>query len=263
MIRRMTRIAAGLLLCLAASVATAQDTKADGWLVPPGERRVVVSQVGEKDAARVIVENGVLRLVINPSRGGRIENLIHKRTKRDVTMPPTDTTPGGLFSDQVWQQSYWHGDWNRAPYALQIIEAGPAAARVQFTAAGRLWEGITIRKTFTVRRDDAGQYWSLTNPVLEHHAAEHPGKVRNALALASSDDLRQWEMRGLILHHPDIDFHGFQYVDWLIDGDDLLVASRTAFDDGLGGAHNQHDANYLTFHRVTGFGHPAPTVLPH
>ncbi|MFH1570345.1 MAG: exo-alpha-sialidase, partial [Gemmatimonadota bacterium] len=37
------------------------------------------------------------------------------------------------------------------------------------------------------------------------------------------------------------------------DGEDLVVASRTAFDDGLGGAHNQHDANYLTFHRVAGF----------
>jgi hypothetical protein len=26
--------------------------------------------------------------------------------------------------------------------------------------------------------------------------------------------------------------------------------SRTAFDDGLGGAHNAHDANFLTFHRI-------------
>lgn len=149
------------------------------------------------------------------------------------------------------------------PEAAALIEISADGVRATFDPDRGFVEFPGGAKKFTVRRDDAGQYWSLTNPVLEHHAAEHPGKVRNALALASSDDLRQWEMRGLILHHPDIDFHGFQYVDWLIDGDDLLVASRTAFDDGLGGAHNQHDANYLTFHRVTGFGHPAPTVLPH
>ena len=25
------------------------------------------------------------------------------------------------------------------------------------------------------------------------------------------------------------------------------------YDDGLGGAHNAHDANYITFHRIYGF----------
>jgi hypothetical protein len=41
--------------------------------------------------------------------------------------------------------------------------------------------------------------------------------------------------------------------DWLFDGDDLIVASRTGFDDAEGGAHNFHDANYLTFYRICGF----------
>jgi hypothetical protein len=47
--------------------------------------------------------------------------------------------------------------------------------------------------------------------------------------------------------------HGFQYVDWLIDGDDIIAACRAAYDDGMGGAHNYHDANYLTFHRIANF----------
>ena len=38
-----------------------------------------------------------------------------------------------------------------------------------------------------------------------------------------------------------------------MEGDDLLVASRTAYDDGLGGARRAHDANYLTFHRIPVF----------
>ena len=40
----------------------------------------------------------------------------------------------------------------------------------------------------------------------------------------------------IVLQHPDRARHAFQYVDWQFDGADLIVASRTAFDDGLGGA---------------------------
>jgi len=42
-------------------------------------------------------------------------------------------------------------------------------------------------------------------------------------------------------------------VDWQFDGEGTIDASRTAFDDGQGGAHNNHDANFLTFHRCNNF----------
>ena len=42
---------------------------------------------------------------------------------------------------------------------------------------------------------------------------------------------------------------GFQYVDFIIEGDDLLYLCRTA----INGAHNFHDANYSTFHRIRCF----------
>ena len=45
---------------------------------------------------------------------------------------------------------------------------------------------------------------------------------------------------------------------WLFEGDDLIAASRTAYDDGVGGARNAHDANYLTFHRIGKFRTLAP-----
>jgi hypothetical protein len=107
---------------------------------------------------------------------------------------------------------------------------------------------------FTIRWDPVSRrYWSLgskqTNP---------PAK-RNTLALTSSSDLYHWEVNETILHHDDPEYHAFQYVDWQFDGDDLLVLSRTAYDDGLGGAHRQHDANYLTFHRVDNFRNKART----
>jgi hypothetical protein len=109
-------------------------------------------------------------------------------------------------------------------------------------------------KKFTIRFDPQSRlYWSMATLVPERHRAENPGGIRNTLALVSSPDLASWTTRLILLHHPDTVKHGFQYVDWLFDGDDMVAACRTAFEDGLGGANNNHDANFLTFHRITGF----------
>lgn len=62
-----------------------------------------------------------------------------------------------------------------------------------------------------------------------------------------------WSVDSTIIHHPDIDLHGYQYVDWQFDGNDIIAVSRTSHDDGVGGAANHHDANYLTFHRIPNF----------
>ncbi|MCI0514545.1 glycoside hydrolase [candidate division KSB1 bacterium] len=111
-------------------------------------------------------------------------------------------------------------------------------------------------KKFTIRFDPVSQkYWALSNPVLPQHRQENPERTRNALALLCSPDLRQWEMRSIVLYHPDVKQHGFQYPDWLFDGQDLITVIRVAFDDESGGAHNQHDANYLLFYRIKNFRH--------
>lgn len=110
-------------------------------------------------------------------------------------------------------------------------------------------------KKFTIRHDsETGRYWTLTNYVPKFHAGR-ASATRNTLALASSADLRDWTIHCIVLYHPDVVNHAFQYVDWLFEGDDLIVASRTAYDDGLGGARRAHDANFLTFHRVKNFRH--------
>ncbi len=108
-------------------------------------------------------------------------------------------------------------------------------------------------KKFTIRFDpQTNAYWSLTNPVMGH-TERNAGSVRNTLALLRSDDLIHWQIRCILLHHPDVVHHGFQYPDWVFEGDDLIAAIRTAYDDGLGGARNAHDANHLTFHRFENF----------
>ena len=115
-------------------------------------------------------------------------------------------------------------------------------------------------KKFTVRHDPRTDlYWTLADiipPDLTPGRGDgrgDAGGVRNTLALRSSPDLRHWTTRCVLLHHPDITHHAFQYPDWLFDGDDLIAVVRTAHDDGLGGAHRAHDANYLTFHRFENF----------
>ena len=109
-------------------------------------------------------------------------------------------------------------------------------------------------KKFTIRFDPKSKkYWTLASIVHEKHRANNPGGIRNTLALTCSDDLRNWDVRKVILYHPDTVKHGFQYVDWQFEDDDLIAVCRTAFDDDFGGAHNNHDANYLTFHRIENF----------
>ena len=44
-----------------------------------------------------------------------------------------------------------------------------------------------------------------------------------------------------------------QYVDWVFDGDDIIAVSRTAFPETRGLPARQHDANFLTFHRISNF----------
>ncbi len=109
-------------------------------------------------------------------------------------------------------------------------------------------------KKFTIRYDaQSGRYWTLSNIIAPQFKDIAPTSVRNVLALMSSKDLRTWQIHEIVLQHPDVKLHGFQYVDWQFEGDDLIFVSRTAFNDAYGGAHNNHDANYLTFHRLSDF----------
>lgn len=109
-------------------------------------------------------------------------------------------------------------------------------------------------KKFTIRFDPVSKkYWSLVNWVPPRHRGPPAASVRNTLALISSSDLCTWQIRTILLYYPDPVHHGLQYPDWLFEGDDIIAVIRTAYDDEEGGAHNAHDANYLTFHRFTDF----------
>jgi len=110
-------------------------------------------------------------------------------------------------------------------------------------------------KKFTIRHDSvSGKYWSLSNYIPEEFSGGNPERTRNTLALVSSEDLNHWNVEKIILQHPDVEFVGFQYVDWRFDGNDLVALIRTAYPEPDGTpAHNCHDSNYITFYRIENF----------
>lgn len=109
-------------------------------------------------------------------------------------------------------------------------------------------------KKFTIRYDErSGRYWTLVNNTEPDKLVIKNDKTRNTLSLCSSEDLTTWKVERVVIHHHDIYFHGVQYVDWQFDGEDIVAAIRTAWEDEEGNAHNQHDSNYILFHRVEQF----------
>jgi len=192
----------------------------------------------------------------------------------DLLLASSWTVSNKLTSNADWRQGFhgWlEGNAVATPdgrivdiLRVDMVDGSPGTAAVcQVSGDGRtisfdpatdfidLPGGCT---KFTIRWDLVSEaYWCLGNEVSGDYGKRVAGGIRNTLALLRSTDLRQWESRAIVLHHDDVARHAFQYVDWQFDGDDLIVASRTSYDDGLGGAHNFHDANFLTFHRVTGF----------
>lgn len=80
---------------------------------------------------------------------------------------------------------------------------------------------------------------------------DEPKTVRNLLSLVSSMDLEHWESVCDLIdrRHDDPSKVGFQYVDFEIEGEDIIYLCRTSMNN----AKNYHDANYSTFHRIENF----------
>jgi len=135
-----------------------------------------------------------------------------------------------------------------------LVEINENGKSVTFDKSKGFVEFAGGSKKFTIRYDDKTKlYWTFSNIVLPEYKNMNPSGVRNTLALRSSFDLKTWITNMIVLQHPDPLLHAFQYVDWVFDREDIIFLSRTAYDDKTGGAKNAHNANYLTFHRISNF----------
>jgi hypothetical protein len=83
------------------------------------------------------------------------------------------------------------------------------------------------------------------------YALDEPLTRRNLLSLICSEDLTEWKLcRHLIdRREDDPKMVGFQYVDFFIEGDDILFLCRTA----VNGADSFHNSNFSTFHEIKNF----------
>ena len=182
-----------------------------------------------------------------------------------------------LYSDPSWLGGEFRG-WlegnvvydHKQKQLLNILRVGTIkgvgveqCARVEVSSNGKQISFDTEKgfvpfpggaKKFTIRYDErTGKYWTLVNNTDPAKLVIKNDKTRNTLSLYSSTDLLEWRRERTIIDHPDIYYHGVQYVDWQFDGEDIVAVVRTAWEDEEGNAHNQHDSNYILFHRVTRF----------
>ena len=101
---------------------------------------------------------------------------------------------------------------------------------------------------FMIKYDEVSQkYYSIATRVYDRQYTSD----RNLLSFVCSDDLREWRVI-CDLHdyrHEDRQKVGFQYVDFEMEGEDIIYLCRTAINN----ANNFHDANYSTFHCIKNF----------
>ena len=74
---------------------------------------------------------------------------------------------------------------------------------------------------------------------------------RTIISMCVSEDFYTWRVAKRLFDYSGSDSGhvAMQYPDWIFDGDDILLLSRSAF----GRTYNFHDANYSTFHRIRNF----------
>jgi len=106
---------------------------------------------------------------------------------------------------------------------------------------------------FAIRYDETTKkYIAIGNP----KATDWFASQRNVLAMYVSDDLVSWTYvatlisdNSLAMEEVLMQNYGYQYPDFIIDGEDLLLVVREA----SGNTTYFHNANYITHYTVKGF----------
>ena len=154
------------------------------------------------------------------------------------------------------------------PYSV-LLSFNDPAGRPTYDPARDIVSFPGGEKKFSVFYDDVtDRFYALSNPVLAPHEPDpnwrpsfrqllrpeqNRSLIRNAGALYSSPDLRTWSLERVFLYDPDVCHVAFQYLTFQVEGSDLLVLSRTAWNVGIWKIPRGHDSNLLTFHRIANF----------
>ena len=156
------------------------------------------------------------------------------------------TPEGGLVNILRYHTAGGSPDYGKA-VILNIDKDRPGS----MLTFGRVIDFPGNMSKFTIQYDKVSKkYYSLVNRVTTDWVSQ-----RNILTLISSHNLFDWKIERDLLNYEDNGWPedytkvGFQYVDWIFDGNDIAAVCRTA----VNGAYNFHNANHLTFHRFKNF----------
>ncbi len=140
-----------------------------------------------------------------------------------------------------------------------VLDYDEATNKLRFTQFAA-WPGGQC-KFFVINDQAHRMYWMLSNlaansqdllgwgdRIRETGFTGGPGNERRWLFLHYSIDCLNWFPAGCVARWPDGILRSFMYPSAAIDGDDLIILSRTSRD-----AANQHDADLCTIHRVRDF----------
>ena len=103
-------------------------------------------------------------------------------------------------------------------------------------------------KFHMVRDKPSGLFWMAGNIPVDSLGRPPGGDDRRILILMYSVDAHNWFQAGCVAMSKK-PREAYNYASLLPDGDDLLLAVRTA----LGGRYSQAKSTHITFHRVRGF----------
>ena len=143
-------------------------------------------------------------------------------------------------------------------HVAAVLDYDPEEHRLSF-AQFASWPGGQC-KFFVVDDRPSRTYWMLSNLVTNSQdllgwrdrwpESQHgpSGNERRWLFLHYSIDCLNWFPAGCVARWPDSVVKSFMYPSAVVDGDDLVVMSRTSSDSG-----DQHNADLVTIHRVRSF----------
>ena len=128
-------------------------------------------------------------------------------------------------------------------------------------------------KFFIIYDEKSGLFWTPVNIPTDNQNSTGwdkelwrrgflggPGNERRILMLQYSRDCLNWFHAGCIAAWPS-PMNSFSYAAPLVDGDDLLILSRTCA-PGKTTTRNNHDTNQVTFHRIRNFRSLALVLKP-
>ena len=138
--------------------APTESTVSGAPPVPTAPGSALLAREGNLDGSgrrKVLLENCFIQLLIDPSRGGIVESVFHKPSRKQLTrtVPDSDKFPGGLLEDHNWDPYYSY-----APFRYTTdLRTFPDRAVLVLRGKGRqeMYAFTEIEKTLTLHRDRA------------------------------------------------------------------------------------------------------------